>query len=244
MRTKWLISGLLLGAAFVTAAETADAQVGFGRSFNYNPYSSLPPGFYQGFYYGVPGTPYVRFRGNYSGPGGSGVPSGTSNIDQVFRDTPVGSAMRGGAYNSEGGPGAGYGLSSPTTRSYGARVGAGYVAPRVGAAGLRRDGRELRAELEENQVHIRVLLPSENAKLWFEDTPTEQQGVERVFMTPGLERGTTYTAKLTAVWKENGKEVKREKKVDIRVGREATVDFTEPEPAEAQAKPAKDLPPE
>ncbi len=247
MKGKWLLSGVLAAAGVLALADVAQAQqVGFGRGFNYNPYSAMPPGFYQGYYYGVPGTPFVRFRGDYSGPGGSGVPGGQGvQIDQTFRDTPLGTAMRSGGYGPDGGPAAaGYGLLSPTTRSYGARVGTGaYVASRTRGPSLRRDVRELRSELDDTQVQIRVLLPSEDAKLLFEDTPTEQQGVERIFMTPSLERGTTYTAKLTAVWKENGKEVKREKKVDVRVGREAVVDFTEADAPQEQEKP-KPLPPE
>src|SRR5262245_46471611 len=103
MTRKWLLAGVLTAVGLAAAAETAVAQVGFGRGFNYNPYSSLPPGFYQGFYYGVPGTPYVRFRGNYSGPGGSGLPAGQNqSVDQVFRDTPAGTGMGRGAYGDQG----------------------------------------------------------------------------------------------------------------------------------------------
>jgi uncharacterized protein (TIGR03000 family) len=236
---------LLAAAGLFAVTASANAQPGIGPGFSNNPYSVLPPGFYNGFYYNVPGTPYVLFRGNYTGPGNPFIPGGTNvPVNKMFQDTP-GTASRAAASGYGGLDSRQYpGLLNPATRSFGARVGAG-AASRPGA-NVRREIRDIRAD-DDDQIQIRVVLPTEDAKVWFDDAPTRQQGVERIFVTPSLERGNTYTAKVTAAWKENGKEVKKEKKVEVRAGRDAVVDFTEPEPADAprpQEKPDKELPPQ
>lgn len=80
----------------------------------------------------------------------------------------------------------------------------------------------------ESRAQIRVLLPSPNAKLWLNDTPTRQQGACRVFVSPplGEASGYTYTYVLKASWLEKGREVTRAKQVRVRPGQETLVDFT------------------
>ncbi len=75
-------------------------------------------------------------------------------------------------------------------------------------------------------AQIRVLVPSPNANLWFDNTPTLQQGACRLFVSPPLDREKTYTYTIKASWLERGREVTREKQVKVRPGRETVVDFT------------------
>jgi uncharacterized protein (TIGR03000 family) len=74
---------------------------------------------------------------------------------------------------------------------------------------------------------IRVLLPSEDARVWFNGKPTEQSGFERVFSSPPLQEGTTYYYSVKASWMAEGKEVSRERDVAIQAGREVLVDLRE-----------------
>jgi uncharacterized protein (TIGR03000 family) len=83
-----------------------------------------------------------------------------------------------------------------------------------------------------------VLVPSPNAKIWFDDTPTHQQGTCRLFVSPPLGRGETYSYTIKASWLEKGREVIREKQVKVRPGQETLVDFTAQEaPAERPLTP-------
>jgi uncharacterized protein (TIGR03000 family) len=72
---------------------------------------------------------------------------------------------------------------------------------------------------------IRVLLPTAEAKLYFDDTLTKVTGTERSFRSPALEAGKRYTYKVVATWTENGREVAHETKVAFRAGEDVTVDF-------------------
>ena len=48
-----------------------------------------------------------------------------------------------------------------------------------------------------------------------------------MFVSPPLEKGQRYHYTIRASWMENGKEVSREKKVDVEPGREFTVNFSQ-----------------
>jgi len=77
--------------------------------------------------------------------------------------------------------------------------------------------------VDPNAAAITVILPDPNAQVWFDDTPTTQRGNERVFHTPALQQGGTYTIK--ARWNENGRTVDQQRTVQVQPGQSATVDF-------------------
>jgi uncharacterized protein (TIGR03000 family) len=88
-------------------------------------------------------------------------------------------------------------------------------------------------------VRMRVSLPTADAQLWIQDQLTQQRGLERVFESPNLEPGKSYTYSLRASWMENGKEVVRKLDIDVRSGQVTPVQFTaEPQVAD-KAEPAK-----
>jgi uncharacterized protein (TIGR03000 family) len=72
---------------------------------------------------------------------------------------------------------------------------------------------------------IRLTLPDLNARVTFDDTQTQQTGTNRVFTSPSLEPGKSYTYKVRATWTENGQETTSTKDVLIQAGRTTTVDF-------------------
>jgi uncharacterized protein (TIGR03000 family) len=74
-------------------------------------------------------------------------------------------------------------------------------------------------------VTVRVQVPAANAQVWFGDSATTQQGVERVFQSPPLVPGKTYQYAIKAQWMENGKAVTRERQVDVTAGQTVDVDF-------------------
>src|SRR5205823_7043840 len=78
---------------------------------------------------------------------------------------------------------------------------------------------------DQNAAHIRVLVP-DNAQVWFDDAPTQQTGSVRIFDTPALEPGRSYTYQVRARWTENGRDVSQTREAKIHPGDSVTVDFT------------------
>jgi len=69
--------------------------------------------------------------------------------------------------------------------------------------------------------------------------PTTTTGTARLFETPALEPGKTYSYQITASWMDNGKPVKLEQKIKVTPGKLTVVDFNRaaapaPQPAPGQ----------
>jgi len=75
-------------------------------------------------------------------------------------------------------------------------------------------------------VRLRVLVPTPDTRVWIEDSPTKETGVDRIFESPRLEPGRTYTYHLKARWMENGREVTKDREVKVEPGKETTVRFS------------------
>ena len=72
---------------------------------------------------------------------------------------------------------------------------------------------------------IRILVPNPEAEIWFDNAPTSQRGMERMFSSPVLEPGK-YKYTIKARWMESGRPVEQERNVEVRPGGEPiTVDF-------------------
>jgi len=73
---------------------------------------------------------------------------------------------------------------------------------------------------------ITILVPSEDAQVWFEDTALPQTGKQRTFKTPLLTDGKTYNYNIKAKWtNDSGKSVEKTLPVSVRAGQTSTVDF-------------------
>jgi uncharacterized protein (TIGR03000 family) len=79
-----------------------------------------------------------------------------------------------------------------------------------------------------NIINLRVMVPDPNARVWIENQEMSIKGPERLFFSPPVETGKSYSYTVKASWLENGKEVNREKKLDVQPGLEYIVNFNEP----------------
>jgi uncharacterized protein (TIGR03000 family) len=71
---------------------------------------------------------------------------------------------------------------------------------------------------------LRVLLPAD-AELWIAGEVTSSRGPERLFVTPLLKSGGSYSAEIRARWFDNGREVVRGQTVTVYPGDRRTIDF-------------------
>jgi uncharacterized protein (TIGR03000 family) len=67
-------------------------------------------------------------------------------------------------------------------------------------------------------------MPAE-AEIFFDSQPTTQTGGQRDYFTPPLKVGQIYEYKVVARWQENGREVKRSRRVSMTGGDAVRVDF-------------------
>jgi uncharacterized protein (TIGR03000 family) len=77
-------------------------------------------------------------------------------------------------------------------------------------------------------VEIRV--PVENAEVWFQGLKTTETGTVRVFTSPPLTPGRTYTYRVRAAWRSDAGAVEQARSVPVQPGQTAYVDFTRPAP--------------
>jgi uncharacterized protein (TIGR03000 family) len=78
-------------------------------------------------------------------------------------------------------------------------------------------------------AQVSVILP-DNAELSIEGKKMTSTGSSRLFVSPTLEQGKTYTYDLHAKWMENGKEIVRDRKVTFRPGEQVEIDLRQPTP--------------
>jgi len=76
-----------------------------------------------------------------------------------------------------------------------------------------------------NQTTVRVSVPQPDARVWVDDRLTQQQGTDRVFVTPALTAGQQYSYTVRASWMENGREMSKQKTVTFTPGQEVAVNF-------------------
>src|SRR5437868_4703383 len=80
--------------------------------------------------------------------------------------------------------------------------------------------------VQERTASIRVLLPSANAQLSIDDVPTRQTGAERVFVSPPLEAGRSYTYTVSATWQPNNyTTITRTRKILVKAGQDLQADL-------------------
>jgi uncharacterized protein (TIGR03000 family) len=78
--------------------------------------------------------------------------------------------------------------------------------------------------MDPNSASVTILVPRPDAKIWFDDTPTMQRGMHRMYTTAPLQQsGGTYMIK--AQWDDNGRPMDQQRQVQVRPGQSVTVDF-------------------
>ena len=78
---------------------------------------------------------------------------------------------------------------------------------------------------------VRVMVPSQDAAVYFQGHQTQQTGTDRLFVSPPLDADAKYTYTVKAEWMENGQKISREKSVSVTAGGFATADFSNRLPA-------------
>jgi uncharacterized protein (TIGR03000 family) len=77
----------------------------------------------------------------------------------------------------------------------------------------------------ENTVLLHLFVPTPDTRLWIQDQQMQQTGTERLFYSPPLEPGKTYTYTIKATWRDGDREVNRTQEVTVKAGEEKTVRF-------------------
>jgi len=208
-----IILGVTALLAFALLTETAQAQWGRrgggwrgGNSVNVEtPWGSVSYG--QGYYGGY----YGRGPGSY----GYGYYPGYGNYPRSY------------AYSYYPSYGYSYYPSAPAYSYYPSYT---YSSPTYtygGDSGIRQASF---APDNSSQIVLHVKVPDAKANVWVENALMSMQGVERSFISPPMTRGNTYTYTVRASWMESGKEVSKEKKIDVQPGQEYTVSFEANQP--------------
>jgi len=236
MRNRFFLSGVLAVIALALVAESAHAQrrgggwgggrgwggggwgggnswsvgigdggigVSYGRGYGY-PYG----GYYGGYYgnrFGSYGSPYYGGYSYYS-PGSYYYSSPSYAYGDTYYSTPS------YAYSSPS-----YMYSSPSYSS-------GGVVYSDDSSMIRQTSYSAPAA---NTINLRVLVPDASARVWIENELMSIQGSERLFYSPPVDTGKSYNYTVKASWMENGKEVTREKTLDVKAGQEFIVNFNE-----------------
>jgi uncharacterized protein (TIGR03000 family) len=82
---------------------------------------------------------------------------------------------------------------------------------------------------------ISVKVPA-NAEIKFDDFKTTQTGAARQFITPALEGKGDFSYEIHAHWMEGDKPIDQTRKVTVRAGGRATIDFTAPASEGSEAR--------
>lgn len=77
-----------------------------------------------------------------------------------------------------------------------------------------------------NDARIEVRLPVADAVIALNGDLTRSTGTERLFSTPPLESGFTYSYQIVATWMQGGEKVRVERTIQVAPGRTTLVDFT------------------
>jgi uncharacterized protein (TIGR03000 family) len=76
-------------------------------------------------------------------------------------------------------------------------------------------------------VYLTVQVPAA-AEIWFQGTKTTQKGPVRLFESPPLKPGKTYTYTIRARWTDNGRPIEQTREVAVHAGEWTKVDFSAP----------------
>jgi len=85
-----------------------------------------------------------------------------------------------------------------------------------------------------NQARMEVIVPDPNAEIWIQGAKTTTMGTRRVYVSPELSPGRSYTYTIKGVWNRNGGMVTEQRNVSVTAGATVVIDFTRPAAARAQ----------
>jgi uncharacterized protein (TIGR03000 family) len=82
------------------------------------------------------------------------------------------------------------------------------------------------AQAVADYANVRVIVPDPQARVWFDGSLTSQTGKDRLYHTPSLTAGSTYSYQIRASWMQDGREVSQERTVSVKPGQTTVGDFT------------------
>jgi uncharacterized protein (TIGR03000 family) len=77
-------------------------------------------------------------------------------------------------------------------------------------------------------AEIKLFVPDRFATVWFDGENTSSMGTSRYYVTPELPKGRDFHYDVKAQWNQGGRTVVEERKITVRAGETAVVDFTKP----------------
>jgi uncharacterized protein (TIGR03000 family) len=83
---------------------------------------------------------------------------------------------------------------------------------------------------------LRVLVPTADAKVFFDGAPTSSTGLDRLYYTPPIASDAYSTYRIRAIWTIKGMENVQEQVVSVRPGETVVVDFARIPPDRPQPK--------
>jgi uncharacterized protein (TIGR03000 family) len=82
------------------------------------------------------------------------------------------------------------------------------------------------ANMNDNRVLVRVLVPNPTATVTFEGQPTMQQGFDRLYISPVLQANQKYSYTIRVTWMDNnGRETSKEKKITFHPNEVVAANF-------------------
>ncbi len=235
MLRKWLVLGVpavaLASLMFVAQAASARSWGGFGTGY-YGTGFGYAPGYN---YYGGYGSPYYGGYNNwYSGYGTTYNPGSYNGWNSYYYPSNYNNTW-GNSWYPNTGSYTWNNLGSPNNywNYYGHEPNYFYsgvntyngsnMQPNQTTSFYSADHMMNNPNVPETAALISVRVPPD-AKIWFSDHETKEQGHFRQFVTPALEKGVFYY-NLRARWNENGRDFDRSQKVLVRPGDRINVDF-------------------
>ena len=230
-RNSIALTALVLGALLLAAAPVSAARYG-GYSGNTG---------YRGGYSG-----YTGYRGGYSGYSGynNGYRGGYRGYDNDYRGGYSGynNGYRSGFYGGYDGyngfgyrPGISIGFGSYPAYNYSSygyapsvqySTPSYYYTPSTTIVTPEPNIAQASFTQPDDRAHLEVRVPAMDAQVLFDGDPTRQQGMDRMFVSPPLTPGKSFTYSIEARWMENGRMVTQSRSVPVSAGQTATVDFT------------------
>lgn len=196
MRRNLLLGIALACVTTLVIADTASAQLFRGRGGR----GMMMNGGYGGSNWGYPGYTNFGYGPNYSG-------------GQIYNGFNQPYMAQGWGQNFYG---QGYGAPS-------------YGAPSIAGSPVNYQNQAFYAgpgQQNPNAATVHIQVPAPDAQVWIDNQATQNQGTDRLFVSPPLDPNSRYQYHIKARWRDqNGREVTRERDVPVRAGQQQMVSF-------------------
>jgi uncharacterized protein (TIGR03000 family) len=81
-------------------------------------------------------------------------------------------------------------------------------------------------------AEIKLFVPDRFASVWFDGESTSSIGTSRYYVTPELPKGRDFHYDVKVQWNQGGRTLTEERKITVRAGETAVVDFTRAQSSE------------